>query len=137
MNILPCDVVREGEAIRIRLIAADHALSWLLPDEISASEWTGRLDQVELGLRPESIGLKEFGPCSEGPTRSPTLPAQVRRLEFNGADLLATVALGPHRLVARLPANPSFHERQRVQVVLNLENAVWFDPATGRTLGRA
>ncbi len=136
MNILPCDVIREGEEIRIRLVAADQSLSWTLPTETRAAEWPQGIDQVELGLRPESISLREIEAPTEVPTGSPSLLAQVRRLEFNGADLLATVALGPHRLVARVPTHPSLHERQRIQAVLNLENAVWFDPATGRSLGR-
>jgi hypothetical protein len=58
-------------------------------------------------------------------------------LEFNGEELLATLALGPHRLVARLPANQDIQDRQRVQVVLDLTRAVWFDPATGQALKSA
>jgi multiple sugar transport system ATP-binding protein len=131
MNILPCEVVREGDTIRIHPIAAaEHALSWTLPgDSLPAG-----IDQVELGLRPEAIRVKEAGPSAEAPTSSPTLPAQIRRLEFNGAEILATLTLGPHRLVARLPASRSIHDRQRVHVVLDLDRAAWFDPATGRAL---
>jgi hypothetical protein len=55
-------------------------------------------------------------------------------LEFNGPDLLATLALGPHRLIARLSASRSIHDRQRVQVALDLNRAVWFDPASGLAL---
>ena len=38
MNIVPCDVVREDERIRIHPIAAEHGLSWTLPEQFS----TGR-----------------------------------------------------------------------------------------------
>ena len=131
MNILPCEVEREGDTIRIHPIAAaEHALSWTLPGD----SLPDGIDQVELGLRPEAIRVKEAGPSAEAPTSSPTLPAQIRRLEFNGAEVLATLTLGPHRLVARLPATQAIHDRQRVHVVLDLDRAAWFDPATGRAL---
>ena len=103
MNILPCELTREGDRTRIHLIAADPALSWLMPAS------TGPLDrpesgQVELGLRPESIAVHHAGVSSTSPS-SPIFDAQVRRLEFNGPEILATLSLGPHRLVARLPAS--------------------------------
>ena len=65
---------------------------------------------------------------------APTLGVQVRRLEFNGPELLATVALGPHQLIARLPANTVLEDRQRVEVVLDLKGAVWFDQSTGKAI---
>jgi multiple sugar transport system ATP-binding protein len=130
MNILPCEAEREDGRIRIHPIAAEHGLSWTLPgDSLPAG-----IDQVELGLRPEAIRVSEPGPSAEASTSSPTLPAQIRRLEFNGAEILATLTLGPHRLVARLPASQSIHDRQRVHVVLDLDRAIWFNPTTGGAL---
>ncbi len=128
MNILPCDVSREDGRTRIHPIAAEHGLSWTLPGDSLPSG----IDEVELGLRPEAIRVSEGGQSADDPGSSPTLLAQVRRVEFNGAELLATLTLGPHRLVARLPASQSIHDRQRVHIVLDLERAAWFDPATGR-----
>ena len=130
MNILPCDLEREGEGIRIHPIAAEHGLSWTIPGD----SLPGGINQVELGLRPESIRVRESGPYAESPTSSPTLLAQVCRLEFNGAELLATLNLGPHRLVSRLPARQAIHNRQRVHIELDLEQAIWFDRNTGRAL---
>ena len=70
--------------------------------------------------------------CStESPSSVPKVIAQVRRLEFNGPELLATLALGPHRLVARLPAGQPIEDRQSVDVPLDLSRAVWFDQSTG------
>jgi ABC-type sugar transport system ATPase subunit len=134
MNLLPCEVRREGAAIRIHPIAADQSLSWTLPADALPPGLTPALEQVDLGLRPEAIGVREPGATTElAPTR-PTLGAQVRRLEFHGAELWATLALGPHRLIARLPAGQSIADRQRVHAVLDLERAVWFDPSTGQAL---
>ena len=56
------------------------------------------------------------------------------RLEFNGPDLLATLAVGPHRLIARLPTDLALEDRQRVELVLDLSKAVWFDQTTGESL---
>ena len=68
----------------------------------------------------------------------PSMPVlgsfMVRRLEFNGPELLATLALGPHELVARLPASQSLEDRQRVEIVLDLSRAIWFDQSTGEAL---
>jgi ABC-type sugar transport system ATPase subunit len=134
MNILPCKVGREGERLRIHFIAAKHGLSWPIPGGEGGAGWPEGIDQVELGLRPEAIAVRSNGLASEAAPSSPTLPAQIRRVEFNGHELLATLALGPHLLVARLPSNQPVRERQDVQVVLDLDRAVWFDPATGRAL---
>ena len=64
----------------------------------------------------------------------PTVVARVRRLEFNGPELLATLAVGPHRLIARLPASQSLADGQRVEAVLDLRKSVWFDQITGEAL---
>ena len=64
----------------------------------------------------------------------PTVSARVGRLEFNGPDLLATLTLGPHRLIARLPTGQALEDRQRVELVLELAKAVWFDQETGEAL---
>ena len=134
MNMLPCEAERDNESLRIHFIGAQHRLSWVLPGRTLPAGWPEGIDQVELGLRPETIGVREAGPSTEAVSSSPTFPAQVRRIEFNGPDLLATLALGPHLLVARLPSNQPILDRQHVHVVLNLDQAIWFDPATGRAL---
>ncbi len=59
--------------------------------------------------------------------------AQVRRLEFNGPELLATLALGPHRLVARLPASQPIEDRQRVEVRPGPEPGGLVRPVDGRS----
>jgi ABC-type sugar transport system ATPase subunit len=134
MNLLPCELERDEEAERVHLLAAERALTWTLPSAAVGPSWPRTSGPVELGLRPEAIAVWESCPAAEAAPAAPILCGQVRRLEFNGAELLATLALGPHRLVARLPANQDIQDRQRVQVVLDLSRAVWFDPATGQAL---
>jgi hypothetical protein len=71
---------------------------------------------------------------TEQPPSFPSLSARVRRLEFNGPELLATLAVGPHLLTARLPASQPLEERDRVEAVLDLRKSIWFDQTTGRAL---
>jgi ABC-type sugar transport system ATPase subunit len=132
MNVLPCDLTREGDRTRIHLIAADPALSWLMPAGTGPREWPDS-GQVELGLRPEAIAIHHPGASSASPS-SPMFDAQVRRLEFNGPEILATLSLGPHRLVARLPASLPISDRQHLRVILDLSHAVWFEPESGKVL---
>ena len=57
-------------------------------------------------------------------------------MEFSGPELLATLTLGPHRLIARLPATQAIQDRQHVEMLLDLSRVVWFDQTTGAALGR-
>jgi ABC-type sugar transport system ATPase subunit len=132
MNLLPLELVREGDVSRVHLVAADRSLSCVLPEGAGPSRWP-ESSHVELGLRPEAIRVETEGAPPASPS-SAVLDAHVRRLEFNGAEVLATLSLGPHRLVARLPAGQPFHDRQRLRVSLDLSHAIWFDPETGQVL---
>ena len=134
MNILPCQIEREGESVKVVPLAADVALSWESETGALPPDWEGSTRLFDLGLRPEAIAVRDAG-NSTGPHLSrPSVNAQVRRLEFNGPELLATLALGPHRLIARLPASQPIAERQRVEAILDLSRAVWFDQSTGHAL---
>jgi ABC-type sugar transport system ATPase subunit len=120
---------------RIHLIAADRSLSWELPAGAGPAPWP-ESGQLELGMRPEAIGV-HGDDVSHSSASWPTFDAQVRRLEFNGPEVLATLSLGPHRLVARLPAGLPIRDRQHLRIILDLSRAVWFDPESGRVLGHA
>jgi ABC-type sugar transport system ATPase subunit len=134
MNILPCQIARDGDAVKVIPLAAEVALSWTAGTDSLPPGWEGTTKLFDLGVRPEAItAKKETGP-TEGPTDGPKVIAQVRRIEFNGPELLATLALGPHRLIARLPASQPIEDGQRVEVLLDLNRAVWFDQSTGEAL---
>ena len=137
MNLLPCELVRDEDVCRIHLIAADRSQGWMMRAGDGPARWpeSGR---VELGIRPEAISVHQGGDsqaAASSPASSPILDAQIRRLEFNGPEVLATLALGPHLLVARLPASLPMQDRQHLRVVLDLSHAVWFDPDSGGVLG--
>jgi len=133
MNILPCQIKRDGASVTVIPLAADLALAWTRGVESLPPGWEGTTRLFDLGVRPEAIAVKE-GVSTDLLSSRPSVIAQVRRLEFNGPELLATLALGPHRLIARLPASQRILDRQRLEVLLDLSGAVWFDQSTGAAL---
>jgi multiple sugar transport system ATP-binding protein len=137
MNVLPCQIERNGESVKVIPLAADVALSWTPGVDRLPSDWEGTTRLFDLGLRPEAIALTAVDSPSVSHSSGPNVISHVHRLEFNGPELLATVAMGPHRLVARLPAGLPIEDKQRVLVQLDLSRAVWFDQATGKALGTA
>jgi len=134
INFLPCQIEREGEMIRIRPIATDSSLSWTMTQAWSPPDWDGKPCQLDLGIRPEALSVRDPAGSLEAGPSSLELTAQVRKLDFNGPELLATLAVGPHRMVARLPANHQVRMRDRVTLAVDVRRAVWFDPATGAAL---
>jgi ABC-type sugar transport system ATPase subunit len=135
MNILPCQIKSEGDSIQIIPLASDIALAWTANADALPAGWEGTTRLFDLGLRPEAIAVHDNSGRAESHSSSATVFAQVRRLEFNGPEVLATLSLGPHRLIARLPASQRIEDRQRVEAVLDLTRAVWFDQSTGVVLG--
>jgi ABC-type sugar transport system ATPase subunit len=134
MNILPCQIEHDGESIRIHPVGAERAVPWTGPAESLPRDWRGTTRLFDLGFRPEAIAVREPGTLGASSPFLPSLSAHVRRLEFNGPELLVTLAVGPHRLVARLPASQKIEDRQRVEAILDLSRAVWFDQSTGAAL---
>jgi ABC-type sugar transport system ATPase subunit len=132
MNILPCQIEREGTAAVVRPIATDVAIPWHAACAPLPSGWEGTTRLFDLGVRPEAIQVRAPGSSTE--SRPSIASASVRRLEFNGPELIATLSVGPHRVIARLPASQSVDERQSVPLTLDLSRAVWFDQATGGAL---
>jgi multiple sugar transport system ATP-binding protein len=131
MNLVPVEFVPEGEHTRVHLVAADRSLSWIMPTGIGLRRWPAP-GQAELGIRPEAITVESAETASES-AASPLLDGHVQRLEFNGHEVLASLSIGPHRLLARLPASLPVEERQRVRVRLDLRRAAWFEAGNGES----
>ena len=100
-------------------------------DRVPPRGWEGSTRIFDLGIRPEAISIRDnAGAPSDVPHRG----RAGRRLEFNGPELLATLAVGPHRLIARVPASQALDEGQRVEAILDLRKSVWFDQSSGEAL---
>ncbi len=136
MNIIPCQIERHDQSIEVRLVATSLAVPWNNSESLLPPGWQAASRQFDLGVHPEAIAVAEVEGTSSSDASPAAATALVRRLEFHGPALLATLTLGPHRLVARLPATAPIAERQRVTLMLDLSRAVWFDQATGEALHR-
>jgi multiple sugar transport system ATP-binding protein len=78
-----------------------------------------------LGLRPEHIDL---APNSE------TL-ARVESLDPLGPETFAHLRIGAHAITMRLPGTTPLQPGENVTLRFNMENASYFDAATGKALG--
>jgi multiple sugar transport system ATP-binding protein len=120
---------------------------------LPAGRWTAILAErrgmrAELGLRPEHVVLSldghlerlthEWSPSKTALNNSALtrLPgeAEVIRVEFLGNETVATLAVGPSILTARLPGSTSIRRGDTCVVALDLDHASWFDPETGAAL---
>jgi ABC-type sugar transport system ATPase subunit len=131
INILPCQIQSEGEFVRAQPIAADRSSSWTTTRAWLPADWDGTPRHLDLGIRPEALSVHHFERFTDRHCPPNAFTAHLRNLEFNGPDLLATVAAGPHRLVARLPSNLEIRIRDEVVVSVDMRCARWFDPTTG------
>jgi multiple sugar transport system ATP-binding protein len=134
MNLLPCQIEQDGETVRFRPIGTDRAIQWHRPLESLPPGWEGSTRIFDLGIRPEAISVRDSDGAADQSSSISSMSARVRRLEFNGPELLATLAVGPHRLIARLPASQNLADGQRVEAVLDMRKSVWFDQTTGEKL---
>ena len=60
---------------------------------------------------------------------------EVRRLEYLGHEALATIAIGPMTITARLSGSSDIRPGDRRCVGLPLDRLVWFDDLSDRSVG--
>ena len=131
MSIVPCDVFDGEGGLRVVASGLDRMRSFLVPGGRLASA-LGRLRGrgVDLGLRPEHLSVVHDG--SEV-TRI-TGEVVVRRVEFFGHEVLATVELGLHSLSLRQGPCSALRSGDRLTIGIDLARATWFDPQSGLAL---
>jgi multiple sugar transport system ATP-binding protein len=136
MNLLPCQIERDAEATRFRPVGTERVLYWDRPVDSLPRGWGGTTRIFDLGIRPEAISVRDTNGATEhAPDMNiASMSARIRRLEFNGPELLATLAVGPHRMIARLPSSQVLEDGQRVEAVLDLRKSVWFDQTSGEAV---
>ena len=94
MNILPCQIKSEGDSIQVVPLAADVCPPVDRPAPTALPPgWEGTTRLFDLGLRPEAIAVRDINGRAESPSSGPAVIAQVRRLEFNGPEVLATLTV--------------------------------------------
>ena len=108
MNILPCQIERDEDSIKVIPLAAEIALSWTSGVDSLPPGWEGTTKLFDLGVRPEAIRVSEPNGLSGLPSSRPKVIAGAPDSEFNGPELLATPGPGPAppgRPPAGKPAN--------------------------------
>lgn len=127
MNLLRCAVEPGEGSFRVRVVDGPEGASWVWDGQ---PPWRGT-ELVDLGLRPEQLVVSP-----ERATAAPwQVPMEVRRLEPQGHETIAELALGPHRLLARLPARTRLIAGDRPQVGFDPAGLVAFDAVSGVALG--
>jgi multiple sugar transport system ATP-binding protein len=134
MNIIPCQIAEHDQSIEVRLMATSLAIPWKGHRAHLPPSWQGASRHFDVGVRPEDIAVTPLDESMPHESARATTSALVRRLEFHGSALLATLALGPHRLTARLSPTAPIAEKQRVSLTLDFMHAVWFDQTTGEAI---
>jgi multiple sugar transport system ATP-binding protein len=135
MNILPCEVFRDELFLHIRLLVPGSKQVWTVPSSLIA--FTGFLSlphqrlKIDVGLRPENVIVHDGLDDVICPAGCSLTTAVIRRLEFQGSSVSATLAVGEQPMSSRIPASRVFREGQQVVAVLDFPNACWFDPKTG------
>ena len=92
---------------------------------------SGGNSPVVLGIRPEDISERRF---YDGAVDDNVIKARVDFLEPLGSEVLATCSLAEREIIVRLNPRTSAKSDETIELVLDLERAKLFDPATGEAL---
>ncbi len=130
MNFINCELV-ESEG---HLFLTRDGLHVKLPAEKKAA-----LSQVVsngtvpivMGLRPEDFSEPQ---SYHGADYSNAIHARVSFLEPLGSEVLATCSLGAQEIIVRLSPRSGVKSDEMIELVINMERARLFDPATGEAL---
>ena len=91
-----------------------------------------QLDQAVLGIRPEALREREFGPDSQ-PTQ-PAIDLTVDLAEVIGSDQFVYGTAGDDELVARLDSRTRVRRGQRLRLWIDPRHVHVFDTVTNRAL---
>jgi sn-glycerol 3-phosphate transport system ATP-binding protein len=99
-----------------------EAVAAISSDGVNAPK-THALRDLLLGMRPESIRLADSG-----------TPAEVKAIEYLGAETMIEANLAGASVLARLSGRPPCRAGDRVHLTWPAETAHWFDMSTGRRI---
>jgi len=130
MNFINCALVERGG----HLFLTGDGLHVKLPAEkkaaLSRIVRSGDLPVV-LGIRPEDFSERR---SHDGATDSNVIQARVDFLEPLGSEVLATCSLAAHDIIVRLSPRSGVKSDEIIELVINMERARLFDPATEEAL---
>ncbi len=86
---------------------------------------------VVLGIRPEDISERRL---YNGPIDDNVIEVRVDFLEPLGSEVLATCSLAEREIIVRLNSRTAAKADETIELVLDMERAKLFDPATGDAL---
>jgi len=130
MNFINCGLVERedqlfltGDGLHVKLPGAKRAaLSEVVRDESLP---------IVMGLRPEDFSERQ---SYHGADYSNVIQARVNFLEPLGSEVLATCSVGAQEIIVRLSPRSRVKSDEMIELVINMERARLFDPATGEAL---
>ncbi len=127
MNFIDCSIVEReghlyltGEAFQVKVPAGK---------ESALNHPLGR--RVVFGIRPEDVFERRF---YDGPIDGNVATVRVDFLEQLGSEVVAACSLAGREFIARLNPRTGAMSDETLDLVLNMERARLFDPATGEAL---
>jgi len=129
MNLIPVQIQTQPSGPIAHLGAPDNR-DLRLPQHAGLLDYIDR--EVILGIRPEALT------DPDGADRSANLLVEIDSMidvvEPAGSDTFAVTSLCSRQVTARLRANAAVKPGKLTTLVFNMDNAVFFDPASGRRI---
>jgi len=130
MNFLSCRML--ARAADLLLIADGLQVKLPAKKRVSLSEVGSSENRaVVLGIRPEDISERRL---YNGPIDDNVIEVRVDFLEPLGSEVLATCSLAEREIIVRLDSRTAAKADETIELVLDMERAKLFDPATGDAL---
>jgi multiple sugar transport system ATP-binding protein len=130
MNFINCSIVEHeghlfltGDGLHVKLSAKSRA--------VLSKAGSSENSPMVLGIRPEDISERRL---YDGAVDDNVIKARVDFLEPLGSEVLATCSLAEREIIVRLNPRTSARADEMIELVLDMERAKLFDPATGEAL---
>jgi multiple sugar transport system ATP-binding protein len=130
MNFINCSINERdghlfltGDGFQLKVPAEKKAAATRLASSGSRT--------LVLGIRPEDISERR---SATSRVDAAVITARVIFLEPLGSEVLATCSLGKHEIVVRLNPRTRVKSDETIELILNMERAVLFDPKTAEAL---
>ena len=132
MNLLTAKVRVEDDKVMAEIVQGDGTIALQIANAGPAlKSYDGQM--ITLGIRPESITDPDG--ADRHSHHIETIQALVDVTEPAGSDTFVTISLGGRNCIARMRADADVRAGQTVDLAINMEKAVPFDPKTENRIG--